>query len=193
MLVAILYSRLDIIFIKYFFGDLNIAKYGFAQRLTEPALFIVGAFSANSYSLLSRYYLDGIDAFTLRIKKVVLLFSGLGVVIVIATIITAWFIVSHFYLDYIDVLPVIYLLCLAIVFKSVNLSLTSTILAMGDFKVITYVSLINLIMSVIFIYYFLYLFGMYGAALGIILVESVNTIMQGVWVFIRIRYKKNVT
>ena len=192
MLVAILYSRLDIIFIKYFFSEINIAMYGFAQRLTEPALFIVGAFSANSYSLLSRYYLDGIDAFSLRIKKVVLLFSGLGVIIVIATMMAARLIVSAFYLDYIDALPVIYLLCLAILFKSVNLSLTSTILAMGDFKIITYVSLINLIMSVIFIYSFLHLFGMYGAALGIIVVESINTVMQGVWVFMRIRYKKNV-
>jgi len=192
MLVAILYSRLDIIFIKYFFSDLNIAMYGFAQRLTEPALFIVGAFSANSYSLLSRYYLDDINIFSSRIKKVVMLFTCIGVLIVIATMISSWFIVSHFYLNYIDVLPVIYLLCLAIVFKSINLSLTSTILAMGDFKIMTYVSFINLLLSVIFIYSFLHYFGLYGAALGVIAVESINSVIQGVYVYIRIRSKKNV-
>lgn len=192
MLVAILYSRLDIIFIKYFFDDLNIAMYGFAQRLTEPALFIVGAFSANSYSLLSRYYLDGIDAFASRIKKVVMLFACIGILIVVVTMLSAWQIVTHFYLNYIDVLPVIYLLCLAIIFKSVNLSLTSTILAMGDFQIMTYVSLVNLLLSVIFIYSFLSLFGLYGAALGVIAVESVNSVIQGIWVYMRIRFKKNV-
>lgn len=166
--------------------------YGFAQRLTEPALFIVGAFSANSYSLLSRYYLDGIDAFASRIKKVVMLFACIGILIVVVTMLSAWQIVTHFYLNYIDVLPVIYLLCLAIIFKSVNLSLTSTILAMGDFQIMTYVSLVNLLLSVIFIYSFLSLFGLYGAALGVIAVESVNSVIQGIWVYMRIRFKKNV-
>jgi len=192
MLVAILYSRLDIIFIKYFFENLNIALYGFAQRLTEPALFIVGAFSANSYGLLSRYYMDGIKEFSSKIKKVVCLFAGLGVLIVILTMLVSHFIVMHFYLDYIEVLPIIYLLCVAIIFKSINLSFTSTILAMGDFKVMTVVSFINLVFSIIFIYSFLYFFGMYGAALGVIAVESINSIMQGIWVYLRIRSKNNV-
>ncbi|MGO2307111.1 MAG: oligosaccharide flippase family protein [Providencia sp.] len=192
MLVAILYSRLDIIFIKYFFANLNMAMYGFAQRITEPALFIVGAFSANSYSLLSRYYLDGMALFSSRIKKVVVMFFCIGAFIVICTAITAWYIVSNYYLNYIAILPVIYMLCAAIIFKSINLSLTSTILAMGDFKIMTYVSFINLLLSVIFIYSFLYYFGLYGAALGVIVVESINSMIQGVYVYMRLRYKKNV-
>jgi O-antigen/teichoic acid export membrane protein len=192
MLVAILYSRLDIIFIKYFFANLNIAMYGFAQRITEPALFIVGAFSANSYSLLSRYYLDEIALFSSRIKKVVVLFFCIGIFIVICTGIAAWFIVTNYYLNYVAVLPIIYMLCAAIVFKSINLSLTSTILAMGDFKIMTYVSFINLLLSVIFIYSFLYYFGLYGAALGVIAVESINSMIQGMYVYMRLRFKKNV-
>lgn len=192
MLVAILYSRLDIVFIKYFFKDISLAQYGFAQRITEPALFIVGAFSANSYSLLSRYFMEGMTFFASRIKKVVALFAGLGVLIVICTIVVSWFVVNHFYPDYRSVLPVIYLLCIAIIFKSINLSLTSAVLAMGDFKVMTLVSFINLILSVIFIYLFLSLFGILGAALGVIVVESINSCMQAAWVFKRTRLKKNV-
>lgn len=192
MLVAILYSRLDIVFIKYFFKDISLAQYGFAQRITEPALFIVGAFSANSYSLLSRYYIEGIHFFSRQIQKVVALFFALGVFIVIFTIVASWLIVNYFYQDYLAVLPVIYLLCIAIIFKSINLSLTSAVLAMGDFKIMTLVSFINLAMSVVFIYWFLDLFGIYGAALGVIAVESINSCMQAAWVFKRIRLKKNV-
>jgi O-antigen/teichoic acid export membrane protein len=192
MLVAILYSRLDIVFIKYFFQDISLAQYGFAQRITEPALFIVGAFSANSYSLLSRYYMEGMQFFAIRIKKVIALFFCLGVLIVALTIAVSWFVVNHFYQDYLPVLPVIYLLCIAIIFKSVNLSLTSAVLAMGDFKVMTWVSFVNLTLSVIFIYLFLHLFGIYGAALGVIAVESINSCMQAAWVFKRTRLEKNV-
>ncbi|WP_252145566.1 oligosaccharide flippase family protein [Yokenella regensburgei] len=192
MLVAILYSRLDIVFIKYFFQDISLAQYGFAQRITEPALFIVGAFSANSYSLLSRYYMEGMQFFAIRIKKVIALFFCLGVLIVALTIAVSWFVVNHFYQDYLPVLPVIYLLCIAIIFKSVNLSLTSAVLAMGDFKVMTWVSFVNLTLSVIFIYLFLHLFGIFGAALGVIAVESINSCMQAAWVFKRTRLEKNV-
>ena len=164
-----------------------VAYYSVAFRMTEPFLFIASALGSSMYSHVSTTLISNSISrarFLLIRYTIGILFYGL--VCCALLVLVAPITIHRLLPDYSQAIPILQILALALVFRTVNIPLNSTILAFGRFAIITYVAIFNLIVISGFLFYFVPLYGARGAAFCLLIGEGINTgihLAILVWIF----------
>jgi len=189
VILVTLYTRLDVVVLKSFLGAEAVAYYSIAFRMTEPFLFIASALGSSMYSHVSTTLINNSISrarFLLTRYATGLLFYGLICCILLTLI--APIVINRLLPDYSPAIPILQILALALIFRTVNIPLNSTILAFGRFAIITYVAIFNLILISASLFYFVPQYGAQGAAFCLLIGEGINTgihLAILTWIFVR--------
>jgi O-antigen/teichoic acid export membrane protein len=84
-------------------------------------------------------------------------------------------VIRDFLQNYIQAIPVLETLAVTLIFRVVNIPLNNTVLAFGQFTLITYVALLNLAIISILLFYCVPTYGIQGAAISLLVGEAINT------------------
>ena len=177
-IISMLYTRLDVLILSVFFDVAIIGYYGIAFRITEPFQLVTAALTASMYSHLSATLAIGRQDTRRIVRR-----YGVGTVaygltscvllVVFAPIIIRWQLPS-----YIPAIPILYLLAIAVVFRTLNASLTSVIYAYGRFVWITAAATWNLFLIGVLLWVLVPQLGVLGAPLALLIGEVANTLIQ---------------
>ncbi len=172
--LVILYHRLDVLLLQIFQGELGVAQYCAPARLLDPILLIAGGISTSVYALLSP---PGTKVSKARLPIVV----SVVIALILAGIIFTFShpIASFLYpSDTNTFVRVLDILLLAMLFKYVNMHLTSIINSQGKFIWITKLASLNLAVNVLANLLLIPRYGAVGAGSSIALTEGINFMVQ---------------
>jgi O-antigen/teichoic acid export membrane protein len=180
MIMATIYTRLDMLALNYWSNKIEMANYGIAYRVTEPFLFVGAAFSISVYSYMSNMLASASS----RQKIVTSVIKNLSLALsysVIAFLISFFLTPLSFHLflkEYITAIPTIQILSVAMVFRVMNTALTSIIQAYGYYTLITWIATGNLILAAIMIIFASAHLNAISVSMILCATEIVNTGLQ---------------
>lgn len=175
---VVFYTRLDVVALSHYFDTATVGYYGIAYRMTEPVQFIAGAFSVSIYSHIATSLASNCNDLRNSVKRFLLGTLVFGILSSLVLIMFAPIIIKQLFPNYIPAIPVLQLLALALIFRTLNNSLTAIIQAYGHFTKITAVAMWNLILISMILWVCVPRLGAVGAAIALIIGEIVNTIIQ---------------
>lgn len=195
-IMIITYMRLDHLMLGWLKGEMAVGEYAAAFRVTEPFMLIFTSLSISLYASLSESWdsPDGNPPKAERITAFKVIGSTVAVTLPIAIMLSLFSkdlmaLISKAYLHSAEALPI---LGWAILFKAVNAQLTAIINSKGLYKIITGVAFINLIVNVFLNLLLIPRYGIIGAAVAVLLTESINTIIQSTYVVTLLRHVRAV-
>lgn len=177
--LVVIYLRLDNVMIGWFLGEYEIGQYAFAFRLMEPFSLVFSSLSISLYASLSSTWNTPEAQHNLRtvmnVMMVVLLTALVGFLM---TIILRMFIpaLAPEYSASVDVLSI---MGVTLFVKGANTQLTAILNSLGKFRIITLITAVNLSLALVLNVILIPLYGIVGAALAVLIMESSNTLMQG--------------
>ncbi len=173
--LVILYHRLDVLLLQIFRGEVGVAQYCAPARLLDPILLLAGGISTSIYALLSPP-----GTRTARARGPIIL--SIAIALLLASIIYSLssHIASFLYpSDPRTFVKVLDILLAAMIFKYVNMHLTSIINSRGKFIWITKLAAFNLGINLLANILLIPLYGAVGAGSSIALTEGINLVIQG--------------
>ncbi len=180
MIVVMLYTRLDIVVLSSFFDSATVGYYSLAFRITEPFQMVAAAFATSVYSHISATLTVSQQQTRFLTKRYIIGLIVFGVLSCATLLSIAPPIISHILPEYLPALPVIQILAIAIVFRTLNGCLSGIIQAHGFFSRITMTAIFNFFSIGVLLLVFVPYKGASGAALALLLGEVINTIIQTV-------------
>ncbi len=178
-ILVTLYTRLDVVILKNLLGAETVGYYALAFRMTEPFLLVVSAFGMSVYSHISVALVSNLKK---QVRFLVVRYAVgslvYGLLCCILLIFLAPIIIKVFLPAYVQAIPILQILTLALVFRTLNTPLNNTVLAAGKFTWVTSIATFNLIMISSLLFYFVPWLGAQGAALSLVIGEVVNTIIH---------------
>ena len=179
IILVTVYTRLDVFAVTEIAGMVALGLYSFAFRLTEPSRYVASSVDSTLYSHLARRFTakEGRGAQHVRTLYLVVLAYSLG--IAVFTAVVAGEALGYFYPRYLPALPALYILCGALFFRCINGYQGAVQNALGHYSMVLKFTIVNFMLMLVLIYPLIRLFGIDGAALTLLTVESVNCIMQG--------------
>lgn len=189
--VVIIYSRVDNFYIKSFAPD-DLAAYGQIFRMIDPLVMVSSVFSTVAYARFCRINLQEKYAFS-KVFQFLLCIVAYGVF----SSFVYFFIMK--YLGVYIVIPNVnnsYLIMMFLIVafvKCINGGTTAIIQSQGYYKIGLYISYICIIISIPVMYFLVKIHGVKGAAMTILIVESISFILLlcGFFVIKKMPPKKN--
>ncbi len=184
-IIVVAYLRLDHLMLGWFLGDRAVGQYAVGYRLLEPFSLVFSSLSISLYASLSRARATAAPAEMRRnVQRVV--GSTATVALASAVLLYAFggrvlHLISPEYVGSVGVLAV---LSWSIVFRAVNMQLTAVINSAGGFRVITAITVANLLLSIGCQAMFIPRYGLVGAAMAVVVVEAINMLLQFVCVIV---------
>lgn len=175
---VVLYTRLDVMALSHFFDTTTVGYYGIAYRMTEPVQFIAGAFSVSIYSHIAASITNNCNNLRSLTRRYVLGTLFFGIISCLLLVMLAPIAIKQLFPNYIPAIPVLQVLAVALIFRTLNNSLTAIIQAYGFFTKITTVAMWNLILISLLLWVCVPRMGAVGAAVALLLGEIVNSIIQ---------------
>jgi O-antigen/teichoic acid export membrane protein len=176
------YTRLDVLVLGSFLDVATVGYYGVAFRMTEPFQLMTAALAISMYSHLSATIATNRQ----NIRRVVVRYGlgtlsyGLASCLLLAVF--APMAIHRFLPKYGPAIPVLQLLAVAIIFRSLNACLTSVVHAYGRFAWVTAVATWNLLAIGALLWILIPRLGAPGAAMALLIGEVMNTLIQSVMV-----------
>ncbi|HEX6288545.1 MAG TPA: oligosaccharide flippase family protein [Herpetosiphonaceae bacterium] len=178
IILVTLYTRLDVIALSSLADTASVGYYGIAFRLTEPVQLVAAAFAMSVYSHLAATLADEHRHTRHLIIRYGALTVGYGVLCAIALALIAPLLIHWLLPQYSPAIPILRMLAVALIFRTLNSCLTSTIQAYGQFSRITRIALLNLCVICGLLLMLVPRLGAPGAALALLIGEVLNTIIQ---------------
>lgn len=177
-ILVIAYTRLDVIFLSQLVDSASVGYYSVAYRITEPFQLVAVTFSISIYSHLSQLF--ALHPFLFRRKAIqyTLMMLSYSLVSCVLLILIAPHLIHMFLPEYSAANSILYILSLALVVRGVNTTLTAIIQALGYYSRVTIVALGNMIIISLLLWLLLPMYGAIGAALTLLIGETVNTVIQ---------------
>lgn len=174
-----LYTRLDVFAVTEFAGMTALGLYSFAFRLTEPSRYVAASIDSTLYSYLARH--SNVQGGHNRegIRKLYVVVTVYSAIFSLGTAFGAGQAIRHFYPKYAPALTALYILCGALFFRCVNGFQGSVQNSLGRYSLVLKFTILNFGLMLIFIYPLISAFGLDGAAITLLLVESANCMVQG--------------
>ena len=176
--VVILYVRASY-FVLDSLGASVVGIYALADSIAQPVLRVSGAFSSSSLPIVAEFAKEGkfTELWSYFFRNAIKI---LGTLMVIALVL--WLIINPifdtFFPEYMESIPVLWVLYIGVCFMSVN-QMTSTCLnGMGYFGKVAIVATINLFVYAIGAWLWVRDYGALGAALATTVMEGCNMCMQ---------------
>ncbi len=179
-LLAVIYFRLDQIWVSRIAPATVLGDYALAARMIDPLMFVAVSLSSTLYARTSTVIMTGRPLMQVRPTALRML-RGMGslamVMAVGATAFALWGVPSLFP-RYSGSTPFLCIGCLALVFRCMNLSLTAMMQAAGRYRVLMWLTLFNAASTVTFVAVGASLAGATGVAWGVALAEGLNFVIQ---------------
>ena len=177
-LLATVYTRIDVYAVKAIAGAVALGLYSYAFRLTEPFRYLALSIEASLYSHLSAKlagHSPKLPRFGL-IAKLVLTYSlGFSVIAYILGI----GMTRLFFPGYGVAAPTILVLCCALFLRCVNGYQTAVQNALGRYRLTGNFSVVSFFVTMALIYPLTKDYGFLGAALTLLIMETLNFLLQG--------------
>src|SRR2546427_926751 len=178
LIIAILYTRLDVLFLGSSLDVATVGYYGVASRLTEPFQLAIVALAVSMYSHLSATIATNRQ----DTRRVVIRYGwgtlSYGVAGCILLGIFAPQVIRWLLPTYSPAIPLLQLLAIVIVFRTLNAYLTSVIHAYGRFVWVTAVAAWSLFALGVLLWILVPRLGARGAALALLVAESMCALIQ---------------
>lgn len=175
---VIVYTRLDVLFLNLFGNSADVGYYSVAYRLTEPFQLVAASFGISIYSHLSQIYTlypEKVGHRVIRYAGIMFIYALCSCVLLISL---APYFIKLYLPAYIPSIPILRVLALGLIVRSLNACLTAVIQARGQFIYITLVAFGNMLVIIGLLLVLLPLYGTIGAAIALLLGEIVNSIIQ---------------
>lgn len=177
--LIMVYSRLDVLVLSSRLDAAAVGLYGVAFRLTEPVQMAAAAFGL---SVLSRFaaWFHAPAGVSLRAAalRYALFTLAVGAAAAAVLAIAAPPLVARFLPAYADAGPILRVLAASLVFRSLNATLAGILQGAGRFRLLTGIALWNVAATWACLQWFVPREGALGAALALLSVEGVNSLLQ---------------
>lgn len=178
-LLIMFYSRLDVLVLSSRLGPAEVGHYGIAYRLTEPVQIAAAAFGLSVFSRFAGWFRDparrSLRRPALRYGLATLAY-GVGCALVLGLLAPP--VLHRWFADYVPAVPVLRVLAAGLVFRSLNATLAAILQGSGRFRLLTGIAAWNLLAVFGTLTLFVGRFGAPGAALALLVVEGLNTLIQ---------------
>jgi len=172
--------RLDSILIFGKLGSAALGVYAAGYRLVEPALMVPHAFATTLYALLCRRTAEPLRG--RRLLAAVRHTMWPAYLFIVGTagmlLLSGRIVLQHFGTAYVDAYPVLKLLSVALVLRTVNLTLTAVLNSRSMYVTLAKITGANLIINLALTLALIPQFGIRGAAFAIIITEVANLAAQ---------------
>lgn len=175
---VVFYTRLDVVALSHFFDTATVGYYGIAYRMTEPVQFMAGAFSISIYSHIAASLANNCNELRSLTSRYILGTLFFGIISCLFLVMLAPIAIKQLFPNYIPAILVLQILAVALIFRTLNNSLTAIIQAYGFFTKITAVAIWNLILISMLLLVCVPWMGAVGAAVALLIGEIVNSIIQ---------------
>ena len=173
-----LYTRMDVVMVNSFLGTEAVGYYGIAFRITEPFQLVAVSLATSIYSHISTTLITNRHRIRYVISRYLLAVFLYGLVTCLLLAVIAPYAIQLLLPRYVPAIAILRILAIALVFRTINTSLTSLIQAYGHFVQITGVATWNLIIISIALFILVPRLGVSGAALALLTGEIANTLIQ---------------
>lgn len=187
--LVILYFRLDTLFLFKVAGAAALGLYSACFRVIEPALMIPSSFATTAYAVLS-----SADSGNSSVKRAIAVVGRtmwpayVAIAALAATAVLAGrTLLQHFFPMYLQAYPILLILSVALVARSVNMGVTSIFHSRGMYSTITRIAAVNLGVNLVLVLFLTLKYAALGAAVAALLTEGVNTAIQA-WCLARIAH-----
>jgi O-antigen/teichoic acid export membrane protein len=176
--ISTLYGRLDVLVLGWLATREAVGHYGLAARLTEPLVFVAGAFAVSSYGHLS-VALSGVDVTSrsAMTRKTVIGFGLGGITSAIATAAGVFVLIWKFLPQFQGALPAAVVFSLSLVFRMLNFGLGSVANASGAYHFATLTTTVSLICVVSMSWFLVPHYQAVGAAIALVACEFLNSLL----------------
>jgi O-antigen/teichoic acid export membrane protein len=179
--IAIVYFRLDNLFVFKFSGELALGLYAACYRLVEPALMIPQAFSTTAFALLSKpeHEKDSLSDVMGALLRTMWPAYTLVAAIASALLLGGKPFLLKFLPAYSSAYPVLLALVATLLVRSFNVALTAVFNSRARYSTVTKIAAANLAINLVLVLFLAPKYGPVGAAWAALLTELLNMIMQG--------------
>ena len=179
---VVAYARISTIILSELLGDVSVAQYSSALRLTEGVLVATGAFAASMLPILAErfHHEEGRQALEELISRYLRKFVAIALCVaivlnlfsqeILGILFTGSYVVAH---------QALAVLSWSIVFASINMFFTNVLFAREEQKFVLWISAVNCCINIALSFYLIPRYGIVGAALGTALTELINMVLQG--------------
>lgn len=185
-ILAVVYTRVDQVYIAKMCNASILGSYTFAVRLIEPLVFIAAALSITIYSRSAHIAHDK-GAFSKDFKNTIkesskkMLVISLGMAIVL--LLLAALLIPYKFSSFSNAKNILFIFSLLIVFRVMNLSCTALIQGAGQFKKIFNLTVFNLIYVPLCVIIGGWYYRADGVAFGVASAEATNFIIQAAMLY----------
>ena len=178
-IVIMLYSRLDVFVLSSKVGPEAVGHYGIAFRVTEPVQIAAAAFALSVFSRFSGWFRDpAIRSLRGPATKYVLATLAYGSGMALVLLLVAPPVLRRFFAEYVPAIPVLRVLAVTLVFRSMNATLAAIIQGAGRFRLLTGIAVWNLVCVFALLSWFVGRYQAPGAALALLAGEGLNSVIQ---------------
>ncbi|MBX8900738.1 hypothetical protein HCH37_17480 [Sphingomonas melonis] len=179
-ILALSYARFDQIYIRSFFSPSILGEFLLAARLVEPLIFVAASMTSTIYARASAVVWDGADRAVLKAMARKWIGAALAVSLTLAVGIgsTGHVALPRFFPHYAHTPVFLWITLAALPFRCVNLCLTAFMQALGQFGQMLAINLANFVNIAVLVILGGYAYGVFGAAIAVVLGEAINTILQ---------------
>ena len=181
-ILIMLYSRLDVFVMASRLPAVDVGRYGIASRLTEPFQIAAAVFGLSVYSRFVNFLqpgAGGAGAAARRYAGGTLAYAATAA-LALATLAPP--LVSRFLPAYAGAIAPLRILAASLLFRSLNATLAGIIQAAGRFRSLAALAGWNLVFVFGLLTWLVPRLGMPGAALALLICESMNSLIQAAWV-----------
>jgi O-antigen/teichoic acid export membrane protein len=176
IIVGASYAKLDVFFLAKMTSLGSMGVYALALRVLDPLMFVVGAYFSDVYAKMSAMPATKSSHVTQLsyLNKSVVAISGLTFIYICIAATGLFFYAKQ----YPNAHALVALVGLSVFFKVRNLAYSTFIIANGQFKSMSKISIYVFFLTLSSLYIGIYYFGIFGAALAVIFSEMLNTAIQ---------------
>jgi polysaccharide transporter, PST family len=177
---AMLYFRLDNLFIFRFSGAAALGLYAACYRLLEPALIVPGSFATTSYAFLSSsdYQLAG----PAKLSRLVFRTMWPAYVFIASTVVffllTGKVLLLRFLHGYQAAYPILLVLILVLTLRTMNASMVAILNSRARYSVLAKITVIDLAINLLLVSVLVPRWGALGAAWAAVVTEIASAVMQ---------------
>lgn len=177
-LLVMLYSRLDVFLMSALVASADLGTYGIAVRLTEPFHMVAAAFATSVFGRVSALADPLARRGVLRHAGLAL---GYGIFVAIMLRLFSGSVLQFALPAYVGAIPIVHVLALAIIVRSLNATLSAFLQAAGLFSVLSWIAAGNLVAMLVLMRGLVPQWGAVGAAWVLVIGEVLNSCIQMLW------------
>jgi len=177
-IIAIMYSRLDLMVLKLNVSQEVLGFYAFAARLVDPFTQIIAGCVAAMGGHYASLWAKGIDAFDAAALRLRLWVSGAAILIVLAMALSASTLLEWMFPAFVPATNLVILFSLLLIPRIYNNATTTLLIAAHRERATPIISVVNLIILAVLLFMLAGRYGAPGVIVALLVTECINSMIQ---------------